>query len=186
MLILKIREESIRFSSMLKKTRNKTEAKLIKEIDYLEKLELNDRKLNLLENKKQELETIRQDILQGHLVRSRINWLNESEKPSKFLCALENKNYVEKTIKKVIVNEKAITNQNEILIEIRKFYINLFSNKDESLNLEHNTEIFSSLQSPVLSTEQSSKLDTEISIEEIGKVLKNMKNNKTPGIDGLN
>lgn len=54
MLLVKIREELIHFSSKLKKTRNKTEAKLIKEIAYLEKLELNDHKLNLVEHKNQE------------------------------------------------------------------------------------------------------------------------------------
>ena len=39
--------------------------------------------------------------MKGKIVRSRLQWLQQGEKPSRFFMNLENKNFVEKTINKV-------------------------------------------------------------------------------------
>ena len=50
------------------------------------------------------------------MIRARIQWISEGERPSKYFCKLENKNYVEKTIKKVEFNDGTFTtNQRKIL-----------------------------------------------------------------------
>ena len=36
--------------------------------------------------------------MQGHVVRSRMQWITEGEKPSRYFCALEYNNYTDKTI----------------------------------------------------------------------------------------
>ena len=51
---------------------------------------------------KLELEQIRKDNLKGSVLRSRVNWIENGEKPSKYLCALERRNYVNKTLIEVI------------------------------------------------------------------------------------
>lgn len=50
--------------------------------------------------KKKELESIRKEKLLGHMIRSRARWIEEGEKPSKYFCNLESRNYLNKTIKK--------------------------------------------------------------------------------------
>ena len=54
--------------------------------------------------------------MRGVLIRSRVQWLAEGEKPSKYFCALEHHNYLDKTIKrKIKLNGNICTEQNEIL-----------------------------------------------------------------------
>jgi len=39
------------------------------------------------------LETIRQEKLKGKIVRSRVKWITEGEKPTNYFCTLESKHY---------------------------------------------------------------------------------------------
>ena len=56
------------------------------------------------------------------MIRSRAQWLDEGERPTKNFCALENKNYLDKTIKKVCTSEnETITDQKQILSAIQAF-----------------------------------------------------------------
>ena len=79
----------------------------------------------------------------GVLVRSRANWLKNGEKPSKYLCSLERKNYVEKTIWQLKTdNDSITTDQKEILKEIQTCYSNLFKSRNIIKNirkLDNNT-----------------------------------------------
>ena len=51
-----------------------------------------------------------------------------------FVALIESKNYVNKTIKKLVdSNGNPITDQKEILNTVKDFYKDLFSNKDEEL-----------------------------------------------------
>ena len=80
----------------------------------------------LIENKKEELENVRKEKLNGITVRSRVRWAEEGEKPTKYFCSLESRNYVNKTIPKVVKDDDSIVhNQEEILIEVRIFYKDL-------------------------------------------------------------
>ena len=94
LLFLAIRGEAIKFSSYLKKQRNKTETQLITDIENLEKLTI-DSNLhdNILSDKKAELEKLRDYKIRGEQVSSRIQWLQQGEKPSKYFCNLENHNF---------------------------------------------------------------------------------------------
>ena len=99
-LLLRIRGETIKFTTELKRTNSKVEKQLIADIETLESQDP-DSGLNstLLQDKKAELKLIRSNKISGQMIRSRLNWLQQGEKPSKYLTNLENKNFVEKTIK---------------------------------------------------------------------------------------
>ena len=160
MLLLRIRGESIKFASGQKKKESKTERQLIKDIETLESQESNfASNSTLLPDKRADLERIRSKKLEGQMVRSRIQWLQEGEKPSKYFCNLESRNYVEKTIKKVTLNNgTVITDQTEILTEIQQYYSKLFANKDdilknvnfESLGLTSNHKFSEDLGIPLM------------------------------------
>ena len=70
-------------------------------ISDIEKLETGQTvpHLNILEQKKQELMDYRQIEMQGHVVRLRMQWIAEGDKPSRYFCALEHSHYTDKTIK---------------------------------------------------------------------------------------
>ena len=97
-LFLRIRGESIKFASHLKKNNYLQEKQLLKDISVLEQNLDSETNVNLLEEKKSVLENIRKQRINGFITRSRIQWLSEGEKPISFFCQLENKNYTEKMI----------------------------------------------------------------------------------------
>ena len=104
-------------------------------IEDIEKLEsITDINADLISAKKTELENLRKEKLQGHIIRSRAKWVEEGEKPTKYFCNLERRNFLNKTIKKVELEEnRTIYNQSEILQQIKIFYENLYTCKDSEL-----------------------------------------------------
>ena len=99
MIMFKIREVTIKFSGTLKRKECQVEKNLIEDI---EKLESNENSCNFLaiETKKEQLLELRKYRMRGEAVRSRTRWLHSGEKPSKYFCSLEQKIFINKTIKK--------------------------------------------------------------------------------------
>ena len=140
---------------------------------------------DLLDDKRQELETLRKEKVKGQITRARLQWLNEGEKTTNFFCKLEHKNYVEKTIRKLkLSNGRTLVDQKAILAEIRTFYDTLFKNHDDCLNDYDLKQTFESEFSDMYKVQESS-LGDPIRLEELALVLKKMKNGKCPGIDGI-
>jgi hypothetical protein len=55
------------------------------------------------------------------LLRSRVQWIEEGEKPTKYFCGLESKNFTSKIIPKIERDDgKTITKQFDILKETKK------------------------------------------------------------------
>ena len=183
-LLIEIRGKTISYSAYKKKQSILNEQTLIEEIGKLEEAAIVN--INQLDEKKTELENIRKEKMQGIMVRARVRWAEEGEKPTKYFCNLESRNHINKTIFKVTKdNGDTINRQEEILKEVKKFYSNLYKTHDiiEDKDIQ---EIFNDLQtSPKLSLEEINKLEGEISDEEILSILKKMKNNKSPGSDGF-
>ena len=180
-LFLRIRGETIKFASILKKKRQNVEKHLIADIEALESVpQMNSINSDLLLDKKAELEHLRNIKMKGQSVRARLQWLQEGEKPTKYFCNLENKNYVEKTIRKLQLNNGSIvTQQEEVLHHIRTFYENLFKSRDNNLNNVDFKEMGLKEGAPL------EEMGNLLTVEELGVVLKRMKSNKTPGIDGI-
>ena len=131
-LFLRIRGETIKFSSMQKKRNNLKEKSLLQNIEHLEVTR--NTNLQLLSDKKVELENIRNERLQGQIVHPR--------KPSTYFCNLEKKKFLEKTIKRVKKQDGHIlTEQKQILTYIGTYYENLFANKDAKLDDVNLTEL---------------------------------------------
>ena len=103
---------------------------------------------DLLNDKREELEDLRRDKIKGQLTRTRLQWLNEGEKPTSFFCNLERKQYIEKTIRKIKKSDGTIiTEQQKVLNEIQRFYSNLFQNCDRDLKNENISNLLNSLKS---------------------------------------
>ena len=182
-LLMEIRGKTISYSSFKKKQNNLKEHNVEEEIKHLENIEPID--LEKINEKKLELENFRKEKIQGIMVRAKIKWAEEGEKPTRYFCSLESRNYVNKTIPKVQQeNGNTIKTQEEILKEVQKFYSNLYApqNSEKDIN---DQDILKNLQHPVLTNIESSNLEGEITADEISNVLRNMKNNKSPGSDGF-
>ena len=171
-----------------KKQQNEQELKLNTEIDQLEKILdkfiENDRWVKELREKKVELEEIREYKLKGALIRSRWQNINMGEKPSKTFLNLENNNFISKHIRELKIDNHTITQPEEILEEMRNFYGSLYQ-KRTHIDLEGTS--FADIKSKLtkLDGDEKSELDKDISICELYNVIKNSKNNKSPGPDGF-
>ena len=119
--------------------------------------------------------------LKGQFVRSRLQWLQYGERPSIYLTSPENKNYIEKIIKRVkLCNGNYITDQKGILDQNHQYYSNVFATKDN---------ILQNIDCDTLGIKQDTKISEDIgqpvTVEEACLILKRIKSNKSPGIDGI-
>ena len=186
MLLLRIRGETVKFSSYNKKRNLKREICLIREIENLEKSPDLLACADIFLDKQQELEELRADKIKGHMVRSRVEWLAQGEKPSSYFCSLENKHFIEKTVNFFLKSDGTyVTEQKQILIELRKFYTSLFANRDTQLQDTDLNQLLSDYVTRTLDPTEAEELEGKITEPELNATLKNMKNNKTPGIDGF-
>ena len=183
-LLAKIRGETIKYSSQIKKKRITKLHEIKSKIESLEQT-TNPDDLESLAKYQNELIKMRAEDIEGIRIRSRAEWLIDGEKPSKYLSALEKKQCIDKTIKKLKKDDGTIiTDQESILHEIEKYYQQLFM-KDSTTNINTLNHLKQLQNFKKLSDHQATKLDLDLTIEELGKSLKKMKNGKSPGIDGF-
>ena len=175
-LLLRIRGETIKYALLRKKLILANEKRLIADIENIEKSGLDHGLSGILEDKKTELETIRNERMQGVALRARVEWLQNGEKPSKYFCSLEKQNYIEKTIKRIKLDcGKVVIDQKNILMEVKKFYSILFSKKATVLD---NLELGQYTQGKdfvKLSKSNSESLEGELTLCEIGEALRKLK-----------
>lgn len=119
----------------------------------------------------------------GAYVRSRKKWLEEGEQNSAYFFRLERSNAVNASIDRLRANDKVLDNPKEIASFCSKFYSNLYTSRycDNSAK-----SFFESInQNKVISLEDKEACDNNISLSEIMLAIKSLKNNKSPGCDGL-
>ena len=172
MLFLRVKGEIIKFATFLKNQQNCDEKRLISDTEKLERLADGHKSATLLEDKNFELENIRKQKVKGHIIRSGIQWLSEGEKSTSCFYNLENRNFVEETVKNTIKNGEIITKQSEILKEISKFYSQLFKNQEENSQHSDLTKMLNTISKKKI---LMPTLGYKLTVDELSNVLKNKK-----------
>lgn len=123
MILLEIRGKTISYAAYKKKQARQKENKLRSEIKKLEDHHtINENDLVLLEAKKEELRLLRQQNIEGMIVRSKIKWIQEGERPSKYFCHLEKRNFVQKHLSFIEKEDgEVLFDQDEIVKEMKDF-----------------------------------------------------------------
>ena len=125
------------------------------------------------------------------MFRSKMKWVEQGEKPTKYFYNLEKTNYEKKLIREVkLENEKIISNPSQVNKEIEAFYREMYTAKinDNMDNhaYEHKFRDFiEDLDIPQLSEEEQSFLEKELTINELKEALTSFADNKSPGEDGF-
>jgi hypothetical protein len=182
-LLMKIRTKTISYASVKKRGLEEKEKTLQARIEMLEAKEtLSTDEKTSFENDKRELVKIRDHRMKGVLLRSRARWVEDGEKVSKYFCSLEKRNYVNKYINKLTLEDGSTTCETDIIVnEMKDFYLQLYSKRNlDTCEIE---DLVNNI--PRLSTLEADKLEGIITLEEASKALKNMKNGKSPGSDGF-
>ena len=87
---------------------------------------------------------------------------------------MENKYYIEKTIKRLEKqDDQILTEQSDILNEVKCFYEHLFSKSANTSDLEL-ANLLENSTYPKLTTVESDRLECELALSEISKALQNM------------
>ena len=188
-LMMGIRGKTIAFASNKKKEQEIIEKQLeeeIKNIDTLLSQMTADTSLEQkLYNLKNELEAHRKEKLKGVFIRSKARWVEHGEKPSKYFCSLEKRNYVTKALTMLIDNKNnVLETQKQIEKEVVDFYKTLYTSRDDELiNVDLNGELHNCTVAK-LTDNVSESLEGELTYNEVTNVLKKMNNFKSPGTDG--
>jgi exonuclease III len=188
-----LRSEAISYSKFLAKSKRDN---LKEMLDQQVKLEIEiakdptDDLLNTANTLKENIEKANAEKARGAMLRSKANWVEYGEKNTSFFLKLENRNRDIKNITQLIDDsDKVIQGQQEILDEELRYYKTLYTqpvqNNSELRKRDQSKALFLGDDIPKISQEERDICDGDITIEEIGKALKELKNGKTPGTDGF-
>ena len=181
-LLMEIRGKTISYSTFKKKEENIREKNLIHDIEILEN-DITNNNIDTLESKKSELELLRQTKLDGMLIRSKAQYIEEGEKNSTYFSSLEKRNYIEKSIVLIEREDNSIITEPDLIkTEVKSFYENLYSSRESSLvNTDLNALI---TDCPKLDDSERDALEGEITCSEALSALKKMQSDKSPGSSG--
>uniref|UniRef100_A0A669EC77 Reverse transcriptase domain-containing protein n=1 Tax=Oreochromis niloticus TaxID=8128 RepID=A0A669EC77_ORENI len=138
-------------------------------------------KLNLakLQDK---LDCLYSDKAKGAFIRSRSKWLEEGERNSHYFFSLEKKHSSINNISKLMINGVITEDYRLISKHCSHFYKELYSSTFSQEAADH---LLESLNVKSISQEDSILCDQPISLEEVKNAIGLLKNNKSPGTDGL-
>ena len=148
---LKIREQSLKYSTVKKAKISRYEEELEKEINSLQRLaessniDENEKKgiLGALDSKKLELEKLIEYRTKGTILRAKYRWHNEGEKNTKYFLNLEKRHYKQGTISQLkLDDEQFVSTDKVILNECQTFYKRLYSSSKGSQNELTNSIFF--------------------------------------------
>ena len=137
-----------------------------------------------------QVERLKFDILEvemekinGAIVRSKVKWVEEGEKSSKFFFDLEKQNYIKKQVRKLKLSSGIVTTDPEkIKAEMEKYYSKLYKS---NANIANEDIFVLSKHVPKLTELEKECCDAPITIEECTDVLETFSKSKSPGNDGL-
>ena len=137
--------------------------------------------LTQLQNIEHKLNEHLNTCLDGSKIRAKVNILNDSEKPSRYFLKREKSRAENKYIYQLEEDGKTFSSKQEILRICKEFYTQLYTKESVDQSL---VEYF--LKGlPVLIKEEALKCEGLLSKDECLYSIKHMKNNKSPGVDGL-
>ena len=190
---LRVKEQTIRYCVKRSKILKSSNDYLEKTLEYLDgklqcssdvkfKIELQEKR-NLIKNK---LDKKYEDLTHAAFVRSRSKWLEQGERSTSYFLNLEKARQNHNRITKLIDanNERQYNSDKDILNHCASFYSNLY--KSNNPKQDHIDNYLSELQQlPFLSEEDQAICEGKVNVLECEEALKSMKNNKSPGYDGL-
>ena len=132
---------------------------------------------------KESIQQIHQNRSEGDRIRAKAKWIEEGEKSSKFFHGLEKSRGREKSWSSVKTSSGEIkTNIAEILDEQRKFFEKLYTNEETDEGAMN--KLLSNIDIR-LTEDEKNQCEQDVRIEELNDILKTLKNESSPGMDGI-
>ena len=162
------------------------------ELDYkiCNDADLNPHILDQYEAEKNELNSLYELKGKEAIFRSKVKWIEQGEKPTKYFFNLEKKNYVTKTLLQIKLDNGEITSDmKKINKQIEVFFSETYKSKLTDVPLSEQelglNDFIQNLEIPRLSNEEQATFEHDLTVQEIKNVLHSFEKNKTPGEDGF-
>ena len=184
----KTRTESITYAIRKRRKPTKYLKLLTDRLAHLEELVICTPSVNLLEEIsliKQQIEDIYAEKARGAIVRSRCKFTEEYEKLIKYFLNLEKANNILKSIYSLTVKSKRISKQEDILDAQKQFYGDLYSELNKSNEFDSTHNYLQIMDLPHISFSADKPCESELTLVEVKKAIKELAINKTSGPDGL-
>ena len=185
-LILNIRTETITYSIRKAKRYKRDEKALNCAIAQLEQQMNSSPSAEVAEElyeKQKKLEEHREILMRGNITRSRVKWYEEGERSTKYFLNLEKRNYISKLISCLQSDDgETIQNQCEILKTLQRHFSGVFRSHDTE---DNHTDFLNCIELKQLSEVNIAEMTKPLTLDEVGRALYAMKNNKSPGSDGF-
>ena len=148
--------------------------------DMQDNMPLPEPQMNLYEQTKEELDNLMLGRAQQLIFRSKVRWVEEGEKSTKYFFNLEKSRYNAKTCSRLLLdNGDIISDDMRILEEQQRYYSTLYAHEDGICFDIPNSEQF------IISKEHEQLCAEELNLSDLTKAVAELKNGKTPGMDGL-
>ena len=184
-----IRGASVKFCSRKKKSKDNIlhvlENKLTKLESVISQNYTQEMEIRINETK-EEIEKLIEDKTKGAILRSRAQWTEEGERPSKYFLNLEKRNSNNKTVSRLTLENGVVVSKTEEILEAQKqFYNKLYTSSIDADTRPAFDNFVRNLNVPQLSEIQKGGLEGPVTEQEILQALKATKNGKSPGTDGF-
>ena len=178
----RIRELAKNISKILARQKNEEIMQINNRITFLRETSGNLGEIQQLETR---LKDIHEQKGIGTKIRSRTRWWEEGEKSTRYFHNLEKKRGKDKLWESILDAEEKEVHGTEAIQKCQvEFYKNLYK-KQELPHNETHYDFFLNDLGCKLSPENKLLLEDDISLKELTKALHFMKNNKSPGPDGI-
>ena len=184
-LKLSIKEESISFSRQKRRKLCRDRVVLTNKLISLRQqlVDGDNSVVDLINDIECRLKAIYTKEVEGILIRSRAEWLEDGERPTRYFFQLQSSNAQKSHVSSIYDSSGVeVFSQEEIEQAHVDFYSSLFSN--EPIDFDSQDDLLSSLSHQLL-PHQSSLCEGAMTIDEISFAVKNMNTNKSHGPDGL-
>lgn len=185
-----IRGKCIQISSRMKKQRQEQQIKLENKIKQLEIQHRNigsHRILSELKEARKSLDKLLSYKAEGALRFSKQKYYESGNRASRLLAFQLRKAQADRTVSKVTHPKlrKTVSHPKEVANAFASFYQTLYDKMTPNPTSDEIETFLASLNVPSLSEEISEQMVLDITETEIRDAIKRLKNNKSPGVDGL-
>lgn len=181
----KIRSLAINMSKTIAKNKRAKIQTIIQEFGLLcEKANLIEEEANNLIKLQGDLNKYYEDKAKGAFIRSRRKWIEYGEKNTRYFYALEKRNGERLSINKLRINGTITEDLSTVSKHISEFYQSLYCTS--GIHLSSMESFLKQLHSINFVSDEFGKIcEKELCIFEIFDNIKKLKDNKSPGNDGL-
>ena len=136
-----------------------------------------------IKNLENELKILNLNELEGVKIRSRSQWIEDGEKPSRYFFSLERKRANDNHISSFFTKQNTeVTEKDDLISTATEFYQDLYSKLPTDKNMQ--AELINNLDAH-LSPDNAALCDGLFTLNELYDAASKMAHSKTPGLDGF-